>query len=63
MSETETRYFWKLASALRQASEKGDAQAINEAADDLEVIALHGAPRIAAQAQRLADTARHATGG
>ena len=59
MCETETRYFWKLAAALRDAKASGNATAISESVDDLEVIAMHGAPRIAAQAQRLADTARH----
>ena len=58
MCETETRYFWKLAGALRDAKASCTATAISEAIDDLEVIAMHGAPRVAAQAQRLAATSR-----
>jgi hypothetical protein len=62
MRETETRYFWKLAGALREAKASGNATAICDAIDDLEIIALHGAPGIAAQAQRLAASARPAGG-
>jgi hypothetical protein len=45
--ETETQYLWKASLAARQAARAGDIPAACEAIDDLEAIALHGAPKAA----------------
>jgi hypothetical protein len=58
MIETEIRYFWQLASALRQAAERDDALALWEARDDLEVLAIHAAPPLAGRAKGILAKAR-----
>ncbi len=45
--QTETQYFWNASLAARQAARAGDVPDACEAIDDLEAIALHGAPKAA----------------
>jgi hypothetical protein len=45
--ETETQNLWKASLVARQAAPAGDIPAACEAIDELEAIALHGAPRAA----------------
>lgn len=45
--ETETQYLWTASLAAREAARAGDVPAACEAIDDLEGIALHGAPKAA----------------
>lgn len=45
--EIETRYLWNASLAARQAARAGDVPAACEAIDELEGIALHGAPKAA----------------
>ena len=45
--ETELRAFWKASAAMQAAARAGDIPAAREAIDELEGIALHGAPKAA----------------